>query len=84
MSAMWQEVGIYADGTSVWQDPEQEIVVEDDLVKKLNEMYKKIAEQEDIYAKLQNDLDDAREALLASRTEAFRLYNDLANQKEGE
>jgi predicted nucleic acid-binding Zn-ribbon protein len=56
----------------------------DDLAKKLNEMYKKIAEQEDTYAKLQNDLDDAREALMASRTEAFRLHNDLAEQKEGE
>jgi septal ring factor EnvC (AmiA/AmiB activator) len=62
--------------------PEQEIVAGDALAKKLNEMYKKIAEQEDTYAKLQNDLADAREALLASRTESFRLYNDLAKQEE--
>ena len=58
--------------------------MEDDLAKKLNEMYKKIAKQEDIYAKLQNDLADAREALLASRTEAFRLYNDLAERRSDE
>ena len=38
----------------------------------------------DKYEKLREELAEAREALMASRNEAFRLYNDLANQKEGE